>query len=197
MSIEDVVVNRREKLGKEESNRLRKSGLIPSVVYGLGGESVPVSVEPKAITRIIRSERGLNTVLNLQLAGTDQTRHVLIKDVTRHPITDRLTHVDFIRIDMSRKVTVTIPIHIEGTPEGVKFGGVLTIVRHEVEVEALPNQIPGSISADVTHLGLDQALRIGDLPQIDGVTYTLGANRTVAVVHAEKEPAVVDDAEEA
>lgn len=197
MSIEDVVVSRREKLGKEESNRLRKSGLIPSVVYGLGGESVPVSVEPKVITRIIRSERGLNTVLNLKLAGTDQTRHVLIKDVTRHPVTDRLTHVDFIRIDMARTVSVTIPIHIEGTPEGVKFGGVLTIVRHEIEVEALPNKIPGSISVDVSHLGLDQALRIGDLPQIEGVTYMLGPGRTVAVVHAEKEPAVVDDTEEA
>ncbi len=197
MSIEDVVVSRREKLGKEESNRLRKSGLIPSVVYGLGGESVPVSVEPKVITRIIRSERGLNTVLNLKLAGTDQTRHVLIKDVTRHPVTDRLSHVDFIRIDMARTVSVTIPIHIEGIPEGVKFGGVLTIVRHEVEVEALPNKIPGSISVDVSHLGLDQAIRIGDLPQIEGVVYKLGPGRTVAVVHAEKEPAVVDDAEEA
>lgn len=197
MSIQDVVVNRREKLGKGESNRLRKSGLIPSVVYGLGGESTPVSVEPKAITRIIKSERGLNTILNLNLSGTDQTRHVIIKDLTRHPVTDRLTHVDFIRIDMEKPVTVTIPLHFEGTPEGVKFGGVLTIVRHEIEIDALPGKLLGRIDVNVAHLGLDEAIRIGDLPKFDRVSYKLGANRTVAVVHAEKEPAVVDDEEEA
>jgi len=195
MSIQDVVVKRRELLGKEETKRLRKTGLIPAVVYGMGGESVSVSLEPKSINRIIKSEKGLNTVLNLSLEGTDQTRHVMVKDLTRHPVTDRLTHIDFMRIDMQQEVDAVIPVNLTGTPEGVKLGGILTIVRHEVEITCLPKHLVGQITMDVTHLGLDEALRVGDLPAFEGVTYKLGPNRTVAVVHAEKK-AVIDDEDE-
>ena len=150
MSIQDVVVNRREVLGKEETGRLRKAGQLPCVVYGMGGESVPVSVEPKVISTIIRSEKGLNTVLHLRLAGTEQTRHVMIKSLDRHPVTDRLTHVDFMRIDMEKPVTAIIPLKFTGAPEGVKLGGTLTLVRHEVEIECVPKYLLGSITVDVS-----------------------------------------------
>lgn len=200
MSIQDLTVTRREKLGKEETGRLRKSGLIPAVVYGMGGEAVSVSVEPKAVNAIIRSEKGLNTVLNLTLEGTDQTRHVMVKDLDRHPVTDRLMHVDFLRIDMEKEVTATIPVRLTGSPEGVKLGGILTIVRHQVDITCLPKDLLGTITMDVSGLGLDDALRIGDLPEFEGVKYVLGPKRTVAVVHAEKKAVLDeedDDAEEA
>jgi large subunit ribosomal protein L25 len=196
MSIQEVVVTPREGLGKGEAKRLRKGGKIPSVVYGLGGESVSVSVEPKAIAKIIRSEKGLNSVLHLRLKDTEETRHVMIKDIDRHPVTDRLTHVDFLRINMDETVKAVIPIRFEGLPEGVKLGGILTTVRHEVEIECLPSNLIGTIVVDVTHLGMDDALRVKDLPKFDGVTYQLGPQRTIAVVHAEKSVVVDEDEDE-
>ncbi len=205
MSIQSVVAYPRETLGKEESKRLRRKGLTPSVVYGLDAGPIPISVEPRSIGKIISSEKGLNSVLNLELEGSGLSRHVMIKVIDRHPVTDKLVHIDFLRIDMDSKVTAMIPIQIEGSPEGVKQGGILTIVRHQVEVECLPKDLPGSIKVDVSGLGIDEALRIKDLPSFDGVELKLGPERTVAVVHApnivaeesdEDETEEVDEGEE-
>ena len=101
-NVTEVVVQSREALGTGNTRRLRRAGMIPSVVYGLGDGAVSVTVEPKAISKIIRSETGMNTVLNLRLEGTEETRHVMIKTLDRHPVTDRLMHVDFLRIDMDK-----------------------------------------------------------------------------------------------
>jgi len=194
-NIQEVVVERRENLGKGEAGRLRKSGLIPCVVYGLGGEPVPVSVKPKAISRVIHSEIGLNSVLNLRMADSDQTRYVMIKTLDRHPVTDRLIHIDFLRIDMDKKVNATIPVETVGMPEGVKLGGVLALVRHELEIECLPRHLIGVIKVDVSRLQLMDTLRVGDLPEYEGVSYVLGPKRTVATVRP-KGQEVTDDEEE-
>ncbi|MDJ0841402.1 MAG: 50S ribosomal protein L25 [Acidobacteriota bacterium] len=181
-NITEVVVQSREKLGTGHSRRLRHAGMVPSVVYGKDGDSVPVSVEPKAIGKIIQSETGMNTVLNLRLAGTEETRHVMIKSLDRHPVTDRLMHVDFLRIDMDKKVRAVIPVELSGFAEGVKLGGHLTIVRHKLEIECLPSNLIGVIKVDISDLGLNSTLRIGDLPQFEGVEYILGPKRTVATL---------------
>lgn len=193
MSIQDLTVLPREICGKEETGRLRRQGFTPCVVYGLGGESIPVSVEPKAVNKILRSEKGLNTVLNLRMKDTDQTRYVMIKSVDRHPINDRLLHIDFLRVDMDKPITVTIPVHVTGTPAGVKLGGILTIVRHEIEVTAKPADVPASIEIDGTNIGLDEPVRIGDLPKSEGVEFALGPKRMVAVIHAPDSSSSIDD----
>lgn len=184
MSIPEIIVRDRVLTGKEEAGRLRRSGRIPCVVYGLDADPKAVSVDPKNVNKIFHSEKGLNTVMNLRLEDSESTRHVMIKSVDRHPLTDRLIHVDFLRVDMDKPVTVVIPVSFTGQPAGVKLGGVLTIVRHEVEVTCLPKDLPGSYKLDVSDLGMDEAIRVGDLPQLDGVTLNLEARRTIAVVHA-------------
>lgn len=181
-NVQEVVVSRRDGLGKGEAGRLRKQGLIPSVVYGMKGGSVPVSVAPKAIHKVISSEIGLNSVLNLRMADTEQTRFVMIKSIDRHPVTDRLIHIDFLRIDMDKKVNAVIPVETVGSPEGVKMGGVLAVVRHELEIECLPSKLIGAIKVDVSGMNLNDTLRIGDLPEYDGVEYMLGPNRVVATL---------------
>lgn len=196
MSKQEVVVKTREGAGTGDARRLRRSGYIPSVVYGMGEDARPVVVEPKSINKVIASDKGMNSVLTLRLEDTDKTGHVMIKDVERHPVTGKLMHVDFLRIDMDTKVVTTIPIDCVGSPEGVKLGGVLTIVRHEIEIECLPKDMPGSIKVDVTHLNIDDAIRIGDLPQLEGVEYQLGPKRTVAVVHPPDQVKAVDDEED-
>jgi large subunit ribosomal protein L25 len=183
MGIQELSVTTRTTTGKGEAGRLRRSGFIPGVVYGLGMDSISVAVSPKAIGHILHSEKGLNSVVLLREEQGDRSRHVMIKALDRHPVTDRLTHVDFIRLDMEKPIRAIVPLHVVGTPQGVKLGGILTIVRHELEVEALPADIPSSIEADVSGLAMDEALRIGSLPEITGVRFVLGPTRTLAVVH--------------
>ena len=197
MSIQEVVVQPRTLLGKEESKRMRKRGLIPSVVYGYGVEPKNIAVEPKVINKIIHSEKGLNAVLNLRLVDTDQTRHVMIKHIDRHPVTDRLLHVDFLRIDMNRIIHATIELAFEGVPAGVKLGGILTTVHHQVDVECLPKDLPSMIRVDVTGLGMDEGIRVKDLPQYEGVTYKLDPEQTLAVVHPPQKEQVEEEEEEA
>jgi large subunit ribosomal protein L25 len=196
MSIPELVVDKREKLGKGESGRIRKSGKIPAVVYGLGRDPFSVSVVPKQISEILHSEKGLNTVVNLRLSDSEDTRYVMIKDLTRHAVTSRITHVDFLRVDMDKEVTSVMPIETVGVPAGAKLGGVLTTVRHEIEIRCKPKDLQGTLKLNVTGLGLDEAIRVKDLPQIEGVEYLLGPNRVIAVVHPENMEIPSDSDEE-
>jgi len=182
--IQEVVVRPREGRGKGDTGRLRRSGLIPSVVYGLGVAPTALTVEPKQVSKVIHSELGINAVLNLRLEGTDETRHVMIKSVDVHPVTDRLTHVDFLRLDMDQEIHTSVEIELVGLSEGVKLGGVLSLVRHELEISCLPKNLIGAIQVDVTEMKLNDTLRVGDLPAFEGVTYKLGASRVVAVLSA-------------
>ena len=196
MGIQEVSVKSRSKTGKEDSGRVRRQGLVPGVVYGLGGESIPVTVSPKSISQVIHSEKGMNSVILLKDEGSEKTGHVMIKDVTRHPVTDRMTHIDFIRLDMNKEVRAIVPVHLKGTPQGVKLGGLLTFVRHEIEVEALPADVPAAFNLDVTGLGLDEALRVKDLELPKGVKVLLGEQRTIAVVHPPEAEASGEEEEE-
>lgn len=196
MSIPELVVEKREKLGKGEAGRIRKSGKIPAVVYGLNRESFSVTMDPKQVGEILHSEKGLNTVVNLRLSGSEDSRYVMIKDLSRHAVTSRITHVDFLRVDMDKEVTSVVPIQTKGTPAGIKLGGVLTLVRHEVEIRCKPKDLQGTMTVDVSGLGLDEKLCVKDLPKIEGVEYLLGPNRVIAVVHSENMEIPSDDDED-
>jgi large subunit ribosomal protein L25 len=195
MSVQELIVYPREGLGKQAVGRLRRKGLMPCVIYGLAAPAASVSVTPKIVNKILRSDKGLNSVLNLRLEGTTETRHVMIKSVDRHPVTDRLLHVDFMRISMDQKLQLVVPIHLTGEPEGVKLGGILNIVEHDLKVECLPGHIPGVISVDASGLGMDEALRVKDLPELEGVEYLLEPNNVIAVVHPPEEEEVADEEE--
>ena len=116
--------------------------MIPAVIYGLNEPPVAIAISPKIVARIIASETGMNSMIHLQREGTDIKRHVIIKDVQRHPVTGRLSHVDFMRVDPTHKVRVKVPIRLKGVPAGVKEGGILDFTHREIEVECLPSFIP-------------------------------------------------------
>jgi large subunit ribosomal protein L25 len=163
MTEEIIQVAKRDAIGKAASRSLRKQGLIPAVIYGLNEPPTPVAISPKIVARIIASETGLNSMIHFQREGTDIKRHVIIKDVQRDPVTGRLSHVDFMRVDPTHKVRVKVPIHLHGTPLGVKEGGLLDFTHREVEVECLPSFIPAHVDASVDHLDVGDALRLDDL----------------------------------
>src|SRR3989442_9739771 len=123
--LKDTVVEviRREGTGKNESRRLRALGQVPGIVYGGDRDPVAVSVDPRRILEILRSESGENSLFTLKLGGTDSTRVVMIRDFQRDPVKGRLIHVDFVRIDLDRLIEVKVPVQIVGTPVGVKVEG--------------------------------------------------------------------------
>lgn len=154
--------------GKNEMHRLRRQGLVPAVVYGgsadgARAESVPLAVDPRAVLRILHSESGVNTLITLRVEGEGATP-VLIKEFQLDPVTHRLLHVDFYRVRMDRAVKVTVPLVVKGEARGVRQqGGLLDFVHRELEIEALPGEIPDQIEIDVSELLVGQGIRVRDL----------------------------------
>jgi large subunit ribosomal protein L25 len=159
---------KRSTRGKNEARRLRAAGQIPAVLYGAqkaGDASAPepVAVDPKPFMRILHSASGLNTLITLKVQGGTDAR-VLVKDVQLDPITHKPLHADFYRVNMDRKIQVTVPVVLRGDARGVKQdGGVLDFVHREIELEVLPANIPDSIEVDVTNLGIGDSVHVRDL----------------------------------
>jgi large subunit ribosomal protein L25 len=150
--------------GKNEARRLRRTGSMPAVLYGGGAEPFAVAVSPKEIARILQSKTGHNTIFDLALTG-GETTPVMVVDWQHDPIKDTLLHVDLKRIDLSRRITVKVPVVTHGDPRGVKIqGGIHEIVTREIEVECLPDDIPEQFVVDVTELTIGQNIRAGDIP---------------------------------
>ena len=186
----------REGRGKNEANRLRASGRIPSVVYGTPSkgkapEGVAVAVDPKALLRILHSDSGANTLITLKLDG-GQSR-VMVKEYQLDPITHHLLHADFYQLAMDKAITVTVPIVVKGEPKGVKLqGGLLDFVTRDIQVLCLPTDIPEHIDVDVSEMMLHESIRVRELavdPKWKAVTD--GETMLVHIVmpKAEEEPA--------
>ena len=186
-------VTRREATGKEVAKKLRRDGKVPAVVYGGHREPVAITVDRKTVSELIqKSEHGIRSVFLLKMAGSDQQRHAMIKELTIDPISRKMKHIDFVRVIMDEVVKVTIPVHVTGTAIGVKEGGLLDFQVRELHVECLPNAIPDSIDVDVTSLGGHEYFRIKDLKLPEGVKVLDDEERVVVgVTHAkiEAEPA--------
>ncbi len=192
---EAILVTKREKVGKASSRELRKTGLIPATIYGLGEPAVSVGISPKIVARILASDTGMNTMIHLQREGTDIKRHVIIKDLQRDHVTGRLSHVDFMRVDPTHKVKVHVPIVLKGTPAGVKEGGLLDFVHRTIEVECLPAFIPAHIDVNVDHMVVGDVIRLDQI-QLDAHLTVLGdAHNVICSVHGKKaEEEVVEGA---
>jgi large subunit ribosomal protein L25 len=159
----------REGRGKNEANRLRAAGQIPAVVYGSKKEGktpegVALSVDPKAVLRILHSDSGANTLINLRVDGTEA--RVMVKEYQLDPITHQLLHADFYALAMDKEIEVTVPIVLRGESRGVKQqGGIVDFVTRDIEVQCLPTDIPENITVDISELMLNQSIRLKDLPQ--------------------------------
>ncbi len=191
---------KRETRGKNEARRLRAGGRIPATIYGAQkegdpGRSFPVTVDPKPLLRILHSESGLNTLITLNLDGEGASR-VLVKDFQLDPVTNMLLHADFYRVNMDRKITVTVPLVFKGEPRGVKIeGGVMEILHREIEVETLPAEIPDGIEIDVRDLGLNDSVHLRDVAA--GVSWTPISDLDLMLVHVVTPRAVEEPVVEA
>jgi large subunit ribosomal protein L25 len=183
--IEAVVATPRTgTFNKNHARRVRVQGLIPAVVYGAGKESVAVTVDPKVITKILYGESGHNTIFDLTIEGHGAAKAMIV-DWQHEPIKGKLLHIDLKRIAMDKALI--------GVPVGVKSGdGILSQVLHEVEIECLPNDIPGHIDVDVSGLEVNGAIHISDLPHSDKITFLGDEDALVAHVTVVKEEVVAE-----
>jgi large subunit ribosomal protein L25 len=180
----------REAGTKNHARRVRREGKIPGVVYGAGKGALPVSVDPRHVLRILRSESGHNTIFDLALNGEERTKAMIV-DWQYEPIKGHLLHIDLKRIAMDKALRVNVPIILQGVPAGVKTeGGILEQMLREVEIECLPGDIPSHIDVDVTELTFGKVLRVSDLPHHEKLKFLTEANQPVAHVTSVKEEVV-------
>lgn len=153
----------RDSRGKNEARRLRAAGRIPAVVYGGSDGALPVSVDPKILSRILHSGAGVNTIIGLNVEGVGTTQ-VLVKEFLLDPVHHKMLHADFYRVQMDKAITVTVSVQVRGEPRGVKVqGGVLELPHREVELECLPGEIPQYIEVDASELMIGQSVRLRDV----------------------------------
>jgi large subunit ribosomal protein L25 len=159
---------KRDGRGKNEARRLRAAGRIPGTLYGVQKDgraaATSVAVDPKEVLRILHSDSGANTLINLRFDGAE-TR-VMVKEYQLDPVTHHLLHADFYQLAMDKAITVTVPIVLKGEPKGVKLqGGLLDFVTRDVQVQCLPTDIPEHIDVDVSELMLNQSIRLRDVAE--------------------------------
>lgn len=170
----------RDTRGKNEARRLRAAGQIPAVVYGGTSEPLAVAVSPKALSKILHSESGVNSLIRLEVEGGATT--VLVKDYLLQPVTHALLHADFYRVDMAKRITVKVQVVLHGEPRGVKQqGGVLDFVHRDVEIESLPGDIPEHIDIDVREMMIGDGVYVRDVAE--GKAWTPISPADLLLVH--------------
>ena len=187
-----VATPRTGTFNKNAARRVRVAGKIPAVVYGAGQDAVAVTVDPKVIIKILHSDSGHNTIFDLNVEGADLVKAMIV-DWQHEPLKGALLHIDLKRIAMDKAMTVSVEVKLIGVPVGVKMGGgILSQVLHEVEIECLPNDIPGHIDVDVSGLDVNGAVHISDLPHTDKVKFLGEEDALVAHVTVLKEEVVAE-----
>ncbi|MBU9721994.1 MULTISPECIES: 50S ribosomal protein L25/general stress protein Ctc [Bacillaceae] len=186
----------REDLRGSRLNKIRNEGRVPGVVYGKTFGNKPVSVEEVELIKTLRNH-GKTGVFKLALDG--QQTNVMIYEMQQHPLKNEIVHVDFCAIDMKSELDADVPIQIVGEAVGVKNGGVLQQIAHEVSVKALPGNIPESFEVDVSDLDVNDNLQIKDLNTGSDFTINNDPEETIVSIlpptEQENEPEVGDEPE--
>ncbi|HEX5098496.1 MAG TPA: 50S ribosomal protein L25 [Polyangiaceae bacterium] len=185
MDLRKISVNARQGKGKGLATRLRRSGQIPAVAYGKKLAAQSLAVKPEELRSVLTSERGRNTVIELDVDGKSKLT-VLLRDYQHHPVSRQILHADFVQIALDEPVDVQIPLEMTGKPVGVVKGGVLRQVFRRIPVRCLPQKIPVKVVHDVTELDLDGHVPAKALALPEGVEVRLPPEQTVIAIVTEK-----------
>lgn len=198
MATVNLSVAPRKEIGKQAAKKVRRAGFVPANLYGHGMTPMPLQVEVKALQAALHTKAGENVVLNLKVEGVQLKESTcLIKEIQNNPVSDKIDHVDFTVISLTEKIDVKVPLvvtHGADAP-GVKEGGVLDVIHHEIEVECLPTDIPEKITVDVKTMKIGDAIHVKDLQMPKGVNCKLEADDVVVALHPPaKEEAAAEEA---
>jgi large subunit ribosomal protein L25 len=162
-------VKTRDKRGSAEARRLRAQGLVPGVLYGQGQEARPFCIEERELRRVLTGEHGLHAILDVVLEGQQRAHHAVLKEYQLDPRRPALLHIDLQEVRLDQPIQAQVVVELLGTPEGVTQGGVISQLQREVNVEALPMEVPDRLPLDVSALNIGDSLRIADLTAPEGV----------------------------
>ena len=196
MELIDLKTNLRKTTGNGPARRLRQSGQIPAVLYGPGTESILLSVDAHEFEKVLKKSISGQVLLNLIIEnGKTLTRSAMVKEMQTHPVSRDFLHIDFFEIAMDRKIRVKVPIIVTGKSKGVEAGGILQLVRRELELLCLPLKVPESIEVDISDLDVGDSMHIGaialesDIEILDEEHFTVVTivSPTIEVVEEEEE----------
>ena len=185
-----LIAERRPAAGKGPAGRIRREGLVPAVVYGLGNDNVSVSVSSRELIHILSGGSGMNTLITLKIDGADEL--AIARQIQRHPVKGTVMHVDFVRVRADQTIQAEIPVHLTGEAEGAVRGGILEQLVHTLTVEAKPSDFPPSIEYDVSALEIGEQVYVRDLTVPPKVTVLQDGDDLVAQISA---PRVVEPEE--
>lgn len=194
-----LAVSTRQPAHSRETRRLRRSGRVPAVLYGQGGEPVALDVDARELRHALAAS---GAVLDLEVDGA-KTEPAVVKDTHRHPVRGEILHIDFLRVDLKQAIHAAVSVTLVGADDapGVKEGGILTHETRELNVEALPNDIPETIEVDVSGMEMAATLALGDVTAPQGVTLlddpeaTIIASITAPSVSTETDDGVESETE--
>jgi large subunit ribosomal protein L25 len=183
-----IDVKPRNEFGTRVTKRLRRTGQVPGIVYGTPeGDTIPFAADARELRRILI---GAGALIDLTLDG--QSRPVIVKDMQHHPVRGEVIHIDFLQVRLDEKIHTQVPVHIVGADDapGIKEGGVLETVTHQLNIEALPTDIPEFVEADVSDLGVADTMHLSALTPPAGVTFLDDLEETIiaTVVVPTEEP---------
>ncbi len=164
-------VRQREARGSAEARRLRRQGLIPGVLYGRGKAPHAICIPERELRRVLTGEHGLHAILDVVLDGQKTAHASILKDYQQDVLRGRVTHVDLQEVRLDEPIQAQVVVELVGEPVGVKEGGVLSQVSREVNVQALPMEVPDRLELDVSGMAIGDTLRLSDLPTREGVAY--------------------------
>lgn len=182
MQMQELTVKHREVTGKGAARRIRHEGAVPAILYG-GAAPEPLTVDPKAVLRVIHGHGATTQLLTLRFDGDDRTRMAVLRELQFDPVTERLLHIDLQEVSANRPITVRVAVVPVGEAIGVRdTKGILNLVLHELDVSCLPAQIPDRVEADVSTLAIGDVLTVGDLRVPEGVRVLNDGTQAVATV---------------
>jgi large subunit ribosomal protein L25 len=195
-------VKERESRGSADARRLRKAGFIPGVLYGNGKKPYAICIPERELRRVLTGAGGLHAILDVFLEGQKTTHASILKDYQQDPIRGHISHVDLQEVRLDQPIQASVTVQLVGEPAGAKEGGVLSQVQREINVEALPMEIPEHLDLDVSGMEIGDTLRLADLPAREGVTYLDNPEETVLATvglptrEVEPEPEELEEGEE-
>jgi large subunit ribosomal protein L25 len=193
-----LIAQRRTEAGKGPAGRIRVEGLVPAIVYGLGGDNVSVAVSQRELIHILSGGSGMNTLITLSIDGSEEL--AIARELQRHPVKGNVIHVDFVRVRADQTIEAEIPIQFLGEAEGVRNGGLFEQSIFAVTVEALPGDIPNAFEHDISEMVIGDAIHVGDLSVPAGVVVLQEPEAVVAHISlpraAEEEAAEPVEGEE-
>ena len=197
MELIELKTKIRKTVGNGPARVLRREGKVPAVLYGPKTEPILLSVDVKDIEQIMKQGTIGQALLNLSIQNGEKiTKAAMIKELQRHPVSGKFLHIDFYEIDMQRKINVMIPVVVKGQSVGVEVGGILQIVRRELEVFCLPSAIPEAIEVDITELEIGDSIHVQEIQLPADVELPEDVDFTVITILAPKvEEEVVEEEE--